>query len=119
MIAMRVVCQTLTELLANLESVSSRSVFQQVVYASVGRRPIDSDSKYKAVKFAIVFQASVVIGTEEGGEYILECGEECGFDYWDSSQGREGTNQAEALKKKLTEHCDDAGLRVRPGVVES
>ncbi len=116
---MRITCHTLGELLENLKAVAPTSVFQRTVYTSTSRRPLDNENKYKAVKFAIVFQVSAVIGTEEGGEYILESAEECGFDYTDASNEAAGTMKADALRNTLVEHCDDAGLKVRPGIVEN
>ena len=116
---MRIVCNTIDELLTNLMIEPPTSVLQSTVHASTSERPIDSSSKYDAVKFGITFQVSAVVCLADGGQYILDYGEDCGIDYRDASQEMIGTARANALRKRLVEFCDDFGLRVRPGIIEA
>lgn len=113
---MRVICTTLDDFIANLRMEPPSAVLQQAVRASVSSRPLDGD-KQKAVKFNVVFQASAVVNLDDGGQYLLDYGEDCGIDYRDSSQEFVGTQRANELKIKLTEFCDDQGLKIRPGVI--
>lgn len=113
---MRVVCSNLDEFIENLAREPSDKVFRGVVYVSRSRRPVDGN-KQNAVKFAVVFQASAVINVD-GGQYLLQMGEECGEDYEDATQEFAGSDQAAELKKRLGDWCDATGLVVGPGIVD-
>jgi hypothetical protein len=114
---MRVVCNSLDEFLGNLMLEPSAAVLQQTVHASVTERPLDGDKK-SAVKFQVVFHASAVIDLPDGGQYLLDFGEDCGTDYRDSSKELLGTGQATKLREKLAEFCGGYGLHIRPGIIE-
>ena len=115
---MRVTCNTLNDFITNLRMEPPTSVLQQTVHVSVTERPLDISDKHKAVKFSIMLQASAVITLEDGGQYLLEYGEDCGMDYRDSSNELLGTERTNGLRKKLVEFCDDYGLKIRPGIVQ-
>lgn len=114
---MRVTCEDLDSFLENLRLEPPSHVLQQAVRVSISHRPLDSSDKHKAVKFDVVIQASAVVSLENGGEYLLDYGENCGIDYRDVSNELTGSLRANALRGKLVECCDDLGLRVRPGIV--
>lgn len=115
---MRVVCRTVEDFLENLRSVPPTMVLQGIVYVSIHRNPLDG-TKRNAVKFDVTVQADVVVNlSNDEGQYILQYAEQVGRDYEDGSQERGGSERAEEIKRKIVEHCDDVGLRVRPGVVE-
>lgn len=115
---MRVVCSELDEFVTNLRLEPASCVLQQSVRISVTTQPIDG-SKHDASRFRVTFHASAVVELEGGGQYLLDCGVDCGVDYRDASQEMLGTAQAEALRAKLVEFCDDYGLKVRPGIIEA
>ena len=93
------------------------AILQRAVRASTTRNPIDG-IKYDAVKFSVVFQASAVVRLDDGGEYLLDYGEDCGTDYMDEPKKLEGSERANVLREKLAGFCDDYGLLVRPGIIE-
>ena len=115
---MRVICNNLDEFISNLKLEPSSSFLQRIVRVSVTERPLDSSSKRDAVKFSINFQASAIVCLEDGGQYLLDFGEDCGLDYRDSSNEPAGTKRAGELRAKLSEFCDDYGLGIRPGIIE-
>ena len=114
---MRVVCNTVSDFLLNLESEGAERVLQGVVRISVLSTPIGGNKK-DAVKFEVVLQASAVVGLVEGGEYLLEVGIDCGIDYMDASHEFEGTRVAEVAKRQIEVHCEKSGLEVRPGIID-
>lgn len=115
---MRVVCSDLDAFLLNLQHEPPSNIFQHAVHVSTTSRPLDSSDKRKAVKFAITFQASAIINLDDGGQYMIDYGEDCGVDYRDDSQELVGSDYAAKLRAKLVEFCDDRGLSIRPGIVE-
>jgi len=114
---MRVTFITIEEFLHDLKNVESDKVFQQAVRIQRSQRPIQGD-KYSAVKFEVVLQVSAVVSTDDGGEYIMETGEVCGYDYRDSSREFAGSEKADELKRMIEEFCSHHGLVVRPGLIE-
>ena len=115
---MRVVCHSVDDFLVNLRGVPEGMVLQGIVYVSIHRNPVDG-TKRDAVKFDVTIQADAVVNLPgDDGQYILQYGEQVGRDYEDSSQEFKGTERAEEIKRKIIEHCDDVGLKTRPGVVE-
>lgn len=110
---MRVTCATVEEFLTNLGSVQPSDVFQQRVYVSRTPRRVDE----AGVKIAVTLHASAVISLE-GGEYLLDYGEDCGLDYEDASQQYDGTNAASMRKAAIAAVCERLGLKVMPGVVD-
>ena len=115
---MRVTTTNVDDFLENLRSEPNGSVLQNIVYVSISRNPIDGD-KRTAARFAVTVQASAVVNLPgDEGQYILEYGETVGVDYEDSTKRHTGSDAAAEIKRKIIEHCDDVGLRVRPGIVE-
>jgi hypothetical protein len=84
-----------------------------VVHLDVSRRPLDKDK----TRIEVVLQATAVVDTEEGGQFLLDVGENMGMDYNDASQEKEGSKAAEKAEEKIIEVCDDLGLMVRPGII--
>jgi hypothetical protein len=115
---MRVVCTELNDFITNLQVEPTTSVLQQVVHISTNRRPLDNLDKHKAVRFNVTFHASAVVCLDDGGQYLLDYGEDCGIDYEDAEKELTGTQHANSLRKKLIEFCDECGLKVRPGIIE-
>ena len=114
---MRVIVQNVAEFIGNLESESPDRVYGKTVYVSVTRTPLDGN-KRDAAKWSVVFQASAVVDLPDGGQYILEVGEDCGTDYTDSTDEPAGTEQANELKERVRQYSRANGLTVRPGVVD-
>ncbi|MCK9570092.1 hypothetical protein M0R72_14205 [Candidatus Pacearchaeota archaeon] len=114
---MRVVCNTIEDFVENLKIEGGNHVFQKVVYVTMSKRPLGSDSKRTAVVFAVNFQASTVVDLGEG-QYILDFGEDCGMDYMDGDKELNGTDQATRMRGQLQECCESLGLSIRPGIVQ-
>lgn len=114
---MRVQTLSMQDFIENLACAGPASVFGKVIYVDVSANPVDHVDKRKASKFRVVIQASTVIEVEDGAEYILQVGEDCGYDYHDASQEMVGTERALDLKKELQDWCRRNGLTVRPGIL--
>ncbi|MEE9592667.1 MAG: hypothetical protein V3W28_03695 [Thermoplasmata archaeon] len=114
---MRVIVQNVAEFIGSLEAEEPSKVYNKTVYVSVIRTPLDGTKK-TAAKWSVVFQASAVVDLPDGGQYILEVGEDCGTDYTDSTDDPAGTEQADDLRGRVRQYCRANGLTVRPGVVD-
>ncbi len=131
---MRVTCQTVEEFLSDIRaqiegngekcqareedgcivySEAADCVLQRAIRISVFRRPSDD-----GVKFDIVLQASAILALAGGGEYLLQLGVNCGTDYEDVSQEKEGSDKVAELKKEIEVFCEAMGLTIRPGMIE-
>jgi len=123
-----VICQTVEEFVENLNA--EQDILQKTVYVSKTRTPVDGD-KRSAAKFRVTFQASAIVNivttpqclkealeVEDGGQYLLEVGCDCGVDYEDASQDFEGSEEADRLKAKMVAYCEGRGLSVRPGIID-
>lgn len=109
---MRVTCNTIEELLENLEL--EQSVYQKTIRLSISRRPQNKEH----TSFRVILQASTVVECPDESEYILEAGVDCGVDYEDSESEQIGTEKSEELKQKLLNFVQNKGWVVRPGVID-
>lgn len=115
---MRVKCNTVDEFLENLSAEETDRVVQRVVRVGVTSNPVDGDQR-DAVKFRVNVQASAVVDLpDDEGQYLLEVGEHCGFDYNDASQDRAGSERAAELKGRIGRVCRALRLEVRPGIID-
>ena len=116
---MRIVCPVIEDFLDTLETEENGtgSIYRKHVHLSRFRQPVDGNSR-DAVKFLINMQLSAIIETEDGGQYLLQFGEDCGMDYKDSGGAYEGTKVYEKRKKQVVKCCERLGLVLRPGVVD-
>ena len=105
---MRIICRTVEAFVENLRL---GEVFEHVVWIDVTRREINE------LKFVVNLQASAVLDLQ-GGQALLQYGEDCGMDLLDGDPELEGTEAAAVKRRRLVGHCDDAGLKVRPGSVD-
>lgn len=128
---MRTLCVTSDDFLANLRieishyhgrkvntEDSSYPVHRRAVFVATKRMPVvrTGEDPRSAIKFQVHIVLSAVISTEEG-EYLLECGEETGFDYEDGGGERKGSEAAALVVAKVEKFCQDNDLMVRPGIV--
>jgi len=115
---MRVKCETLDDFIENLTG--GESVHGGMVRASVSEVPQDGPKRgrFAATKWTILFQVTAVMVAEDGGEYILVCGIDCGTDYRDADEELAGSARAVELRKRLEDCCEKNGLTVRPGVID-
>ncbi len=110
---MRIQTYSLNDFLANLEQ---SGVVGKTVWVDRTENPVDGDRR-TAVKFSVVFQATAVCQFAEG-EFLLDLGVDCGFDYRDSSQDDSASQEAGRLRTELVEFCEERGLTVRPGIAD-
>ena len=108
---MRVTCKTVGEFIGNLKL--ENDVYRKIVYVTIEEEPLDQDG----IKFAVVIQATTIVRTEDGGEYLLVVTENCGKDLRDVSQDYGGSELAFDLQDKIKTACEELGLEVRTGVV--
>lgn len=114
---MRVSCSDLEQFLENLRT--DPKTLQNRVYSSITYRPYNTEKGLEeATKVSVVFQAHAVVLLGEQGEYLLQVGVDCGFDYRDSEPETKGTDYANRLKEELNSFCNEIGLTVLPGVVD-
>ncbi len=109
---MRVVCQTISEFLENLEHEPDDAVLQKTIRVSCILKFVHE------AKSEIIVQASAVVSIGEEGQYLLEAGEICGMDYKDASGECQGTDKAEYLRGMIKEVCDRRGWSIRPGIID-
>lgn len=115
---MRITFNTIYEFLADLRTQVDQQgpdcVFQKCVRLSQSTRELDVDG----VKHLVNLQVSAITSDAEG-EYLMEAGEDCGTDYLEDPPEKKGSETAAKKKQMITDVCDDLGLRVRPGLIES
>jgi len=115
---MRVVCSTVDDFLADLEtqmriSGGNECVYQQTIRISISESREDSDIRYN-----ITLQLSAVVCLPDGTQYLLECGMFCGTDYRDASQEWNGTEACAEQKDRIKKFCDVHRLLLGPGVIQ-
>lgn len=106
---MRVVCRTIEAFIENLRV--GQEVVEKTVWVDEFRERL-SDHKFRCN-----IQASAVMGLSGGGEFLLQYGEDVGFDFTDGEKEMEGTAVLGHRKGYLKERCEELGLVVRPGMV--
>ena len=114
---MRVECPTFEEWLECLEADRPQGVWQNTVRYSIVRRPFGADRS--SPKKEVLIQVSAVMQTEGGGEYLLEVGQDCGFNYDDATQDKAGDHEAGQIKAKLEDVCLRLKLRLLPGIIHA
>lgn len=112
---MRIKCSSVEDFLKNL---SEGSVFRNAVYEDCNSRPLNGD-KQKATSFEIHYSASTVLIFEDGGQALLECGENCGTDRYTGDGSLDGTEVRKRLQMTLKEFCNSKNIRVLPGVIDA
>ncbi len=110
---MIVQCGTLDEFIECLTA--EECLFQNVVRVDVSRRALDSGPEH--VSFAVTFQATTVVIVREESQYLLQVGVDCGKDYEDASEEREGTDVADRLKSRLEQYVNSRGWKILPGII--
>ena len=107
---MRVVVNDVGEFFESLVDVTG--LFDSTIRVSISRMVV-----VEGVKYSVRIQASAVVQTSEGAEYLLDVGEVCGTDYCDASQDYSGSRVAQEKKKQIKEFASSKGWRVLPGVI--
>ena len=110
---MKVTCNSIGEFIENL--CLEESIYRKTVYVSLKEQPLDLERE--PVRFDVIIQATTIVETEDGGQYIIEAGESCGTDYRDATNELKGTKKRKQLFEKLCEVCEEQGLSIRPGIV--
>jgi len=105
---MRVVCQTIEAFVENLRI---GTPVEKTVWVDITAREVNEH------KMVMNLQASAVVQLPDGGEFLLQYGEDCGYDFTDGEPEMEGTKAAKHRRGYLIEQCEDMGLMVRPGIV--
>lgn len=109
---MRITTSTVDEFVECLDN--AVSIFENTIRVSITRRP--QEGGRNAVKFDVVLQASALVTSPEG-EYILEAGEECGIDYNDATQEKQGSSVASKQKQMIVEYAKTKNWKVLPGII--
>jgi len=105
---MRITCHTIEAFIDNLRM---GEVFEKSVWVDENTREI---SEHKVL---CNIQASAVVSAKGGGEFLVQYGEDVGFDFTDGEPQREGSEAVAHRKGYLKECCEDMGLVVRPGIL--
>ncbi len=105
---MRIVCSTIEAFVENLRL---GEVFEKSVWLDETSREVSEH------KMLCNLQASAVVRLKDGGEFLLQYGEDMGYDFTDGEPQREGSEAAKHRSGFLRERCEDMGLVVRPGIV--
>ncbi len=105
---MLVECRSIKDFLTNLEG---ENVYRNRIYVDVSRDEVTEH------RWLVVFQVSAVVVLEDEGQYLLQAGQLCGYDYADQGQEQKGTIEANFLMEDLGDYCDTHSLTIRPGKV--
>jgi hypothetical protein len=115
---MKVVCKNLEAFKKNLTSARDLiedSIFNSTVWVDTSE--VLQGEFGQSVKYLIILQMGAIKIFPNGGEALVECGIECGYDFRDATQDYEGTEKAEDLKKELTVFCEEQGFTLKPGML--
>ena len=112
---MRVTCHSLEEFIECLKE--EDNLLQGVVRVSIVRRPLNEKNPREASIFAVSLQASAVVIIDSDSQYLLDVGIDCGVDYEDSTQEKNGTEKADGMKDLLRVYAESRGWKVLPGVI--
>lgn len=105
---MRVICRTVESFVENLRL---GEPIEKIVWLDETSREVSEH------KILCNLQASAVVRLPDGGEFLLQYGEDVGYDFMDGEPQREGSEAVAHRKGYLEECCKDMGLVVRPGIV--
>ncbi len=108
---MKIQCNDVQGFIENLKKCDCSRIFEKTVWVDITKAFLSE------VVDQVTFQASAVIQTEDGGEFVVRLGIECGKNYMDSSNEMIGQEQAEKLRDELCEFCEGHGLVVLPGII--
>ena len=105
---MRVVCKTIGAFVENLRlgEPVEKTVWLDETYQEI--------SEHKTL---CNLQVSAVVRLADGGEFLLQYGEDVGCDFTDGEPQMGGSEAVGHRKDYLKECCEDMGLVVRPGIV--
>jgi translation initiation factor 1 (eIF-1/SUI1) len=115
---MRIVCKNLDAFKKNLTG--AKDLMEDIIFNStvwVDTSEVLQGDFGQSVKYLIILQMGAIKRFPDGGEALVECGIECGYDFRDSTQDYEGTEMAEDLKKELATFCEEQGFVLKPGVL--
>lgn len=110
---MRVICNSIADFLTNLASVKSEDILEKTIW--INRTTQDPNDE--GMVDIITLQASAIIDTEDGGQYLLEGGEICGKDHYDGDEEKKGSDRANELLERIDDLCSANGLKTKPGVL--
>ena len=105
---MRVVCRTVEAFVENLRL---GEAVEKTVWLDETHREISEH------KILCNLQVSAIVRLVDGGEFLLQYGEDVGYDFTDGEPQKEGSDAMGHRKGYLKECCEDIGLVVRPGIV--
>ena len=109
---MRIQCEDVQGFIENLKKYDSSRIFEKTVWVDITKASLSE------VVDQVTFQATAIIQTEDGGEFVVKVGIDCGRDYADNSGvGLVGTEIAEKLCGELETFCEEHGLVVLPGII--
>ena len=105
---MRIECKTMRAFLDNLVG---QNIFQKCVWFDLIRQSVNE------AKTSVGLQASAILEYEEGGEALVQYGEDCGFDYNDGEAEKDGSKKAEENMRMLRDFCEHRQYDLRPGMI--
>ena len=105
---MRVVCRSIEAFIENLHL---GEPVEKTVWVDATNREV---SEHKILHN---LQATAVVRMADGGEFLLQYGEDVGWDHTDGEKELEGTEAMSHRRGYLKQCCEDMGLTVRPGLV--
>lgn len=112
---MRVTTETLDEFFERIDN--DPQVFQNAISVSTIKKPING-TRYDALAFEVIFQASTMVIVQNHSGYLLEIGLHCGKDRLDGEPDLEGSNRADGYKQRIKEYAEKKGFKVLPGLID-
>ena len=111
-------CQSINDFLKNL---TGEVVYLGRVYVDRTLSPANGTSLRDASSWDVTLQVSAILNLGDDEQALVLSGEDCGV-HRESGQYREGEisgkERADELRTKIIEFCDDAGLKVKPGILD-
>ena len=111
---MRIQCDNIDDFLAN---VRDQKVFNETIFVNRTKQSMTEDPVRLAHAVEIVLQLSAVIVYPEG-DALVESGESCGVDVFTADGKTEGSEICEKRMQRLDRFCEQAGLIVKPGILD-
>ena len=111
---MRIQCDGIDDF---LENVRDQQVFNKTIFVNRTKRSLTEESPRTSHCVEIILQLSAIVVYPEG-EVLVESGESCGEDCFTGDGKIEGTPVCEKRMKRLDRFCEQAGLTVKPGILD-
>lgn len=116
---MRIVCETIEDFLENLESLGVEEGADQLFHNEIRRSVSHRDKRETSRR--VVLQFTAVVCRHDGSEFLLDFGEDCGFDELSEPKDLVGTKKEQTLTNLVRElSLVKSGVwSIKPGIIHA